>query len=266
MISDSLRTRGVFFAYMFGPPRFVTREEASKVHGRVCDALGIDDLTFRYGATGSPGDAASRGFSITVERAEGNGAYKIEVDNQNVRSPIRMLMSYTWPPSLQEVKERMDFTSEAIFKAMDGEWTRVMAEVRLRAQCNVRGNDALGYLLGQFVRTSPGWLGALGKPLSFASIRLEVEATPPEDDPLAGAKRELVLEVLRDDTRCVYLELMSQWPQVPPAKVVTGLDLGAPNAVRTIEQAPSVYMEEAYGYLRDRVQGLDVDQRAEGTA
>lgn len=262
MIPDSLRTRGVFFAYMFGPPRFVSRDEASKVHGRVCDALGLDDLAFKYGATGAAGDAASKGFTLTVERGEDRGNYKVEVDNQNVRSPIRMLMSYTWPPSLEEVKERMDLTAAAVFEGIGGEWTRVMAEVRLRAQCNVRSNDALGYLMGQFVRGNAGWIESLGKPLTFGSVRFEVEATPPGDDPLEGAKREFVIEVLRDDPHCVYLELMSQWPHVPPAAAGTEFN---PSGVRSIEQPPSAYLEEAYGFLTDRVQGLGGNPRVEGS-
>lgn len=253
MIPNSLSTRGVIFAYLFGPPRFVTREEASRLHGLVCDALGMDDLSFRYGATGAPGDAANRGFSITLEHAEGAGSWKVEVDNPNPRTPIRLLMTYVWPPSLEDARQRLDLTARALFDGFAGDWTRVMAEVRLRAQCHVRGSDALGWLRGNLVAAPAAWVESLGSPLAFASMRFEVEATPPEQDPMEGARRDLVLEVLREDRRCLYLEVMSHWPQVAAMEAGRPLDLGA---VRVIDGRPSVYVDEAYAWLRGKVEGL----------
>lgn len=252
MIPDSLRTRGVFFAYMFGPPRFMTREEASRVHGRVCDALGLDDLTFRYSSTGPGSEPGGKGFSLVLERSEGRGGYKVEIDNQNPHMPVRLLMSYTWPPSLEDSKERMDLTAQAVFAGFGGDWTRVMAESRLRAQVNVRGNNALAWLQDYFLRAGRGWIEKLGKPLRFAGVRFEIEATPPAGEPLSGAKREFALEVLRDDERCIYVELMSQWPQVTGGPGAS-LDL---SSVRAIDQPPSIYVDEAYGFLSDRVQAL----------
>ena len=254
MIPESLRTRGVFFAYMFGPPRFVPREEASRVHGKVCDALGLDDLAFKYGITGAP-EPAARGFSITMERTEGKGGYKVEVDNQSPASPIRLLMSYTWPPSLEEVKERLDLTADAVLQGIEGGWTRVMAEVRLRAQVNVRGNDAVKYLNERFVSPRPEWLDGLGQPLAFASARFEVDGLPSPSNSLENPRRELTVEVLREDRRCVYLELMTQWVQGHPGTPGATLDL---EKIRAIDQEPSAYMEEAYDWLTERVQGLGV--------
>ncbi len=266
MIPESLRTRGVIFAYLFGPPRFVTREEASRLHGRVCDALGMDDLSFRYSTTGSAGDAANRGFTITLERSEGAGNWKIEVDNPNTRTPIRLLMTYVWPPSLHEARERLDLTARAVFEGFESDRTRVMAEVRLRAQCHVRGPDALSWLRSNLIAPPRAWLEAMGRPLGFASVKFEIDATAPDQDPMEGARRDLVLEVLREDRRCMYLELMSHWPQITSTEPGRPLDL---RAVRLIDGRPSLYVDEAYAWLRTRVEGLaaetGTDDSREGT-
>jgi hypothetical protein len=53
MKPNSLRTRAVVFAYLFGPPRYVDRNEAAKVHAAICDALGYDDFSFKYSSPGA---------------------------------------------------------------------------------------------------------------------------------------------------------------------------------------------------------------------
>lgn len=90
MIPNSLRTRGVLFAFLFGPPRFIEREEAARVHGKVCDHLKHDDFVFRYSASGTPDKPQSRGFSISFQRKEGQGSFTTAIDLNNVNSPVRV--------------------------------------------------------------------------------------------------------------------------------------------------------------------------------
>lgn len=255
MLANSLRTRGIEVAYLFGPPRFVPRDEASQVHGRVCDALHYDDLTFRYSTSETPipvPASQSKGFSITFERKEGRGAYAVTIDNPGVFNPIRLLLGYTWPQSLEQAKEQFDLTSEAVFSGLKGPWQLVMVEVRLRTQCSVQQDDALQFITSKMLRLSPEWLTSLGQPLALGSLKFEVEAGPPVK-PLSNPKRELSIEVLREDPSCLYLELMSQWQQF--AVMPRGTTIEVAN-LRQIESKPSVYISEALTYLRDRIEDL----------
>ena len=115
MIPNSLRTRGVLFAYMFGPPRFVRREEASALHGAVCDKLRMDAIGFRYRTIQNPARPSSRGFSIELERKEGRGGFRVTIDNNDLQQPIRCLMHSLWPPTFEHVTDYFDQTSQVVF-------------------------------------------------------------------------------------------------------------------------------------------------------
>ena len=255
MLATSLRIRAAHFAFLFGPPRFVRREEASCVHGKVCDALKLDDITFRYSSAPASEKPESRGFSIVLDRKEGRGLFSVTVDNKTVNEPIRLLLAYTWPPSLTSAEETFDLASSAVFSALEGSWQRVLAEVRLRAQCDTRERDGLGFMTETLLGHARDWISGLGTPLSFCGMKFGVPATSPKENQLEGAKRELSLEVLREDPVGVYLELMSQWPQIPAIPRVQGgvVDMGK---IRQIDGKPSEYIGEAYEYLEARAASL----------
>lgn len=254
MIANSLRTRGVHFAFLFGPPRAVEREEAYRVHSAVCNALQYDDLTFRFSTAEPTARPSSKGFSLDFERKEGRGAFTVLIDNSGIQEPIRLLMTYNWPPSSEHVTQHCNMTAEAVFGALQGDWQRVLAEVRIRAQCDVTVSSGLAYMRGNVLGVSPEWVDSLGSPLTFAGVKLNVAASHEANDALANPARELSVEVLRDDPKCVYLELMSQWPRVAPSLGHTaGLKIAG---LRAIEERPSVYIEEAYSYLEDRINKL----------
>lgn len=256
MLPNSLRIRCVYFAFLFGPPRIVEREEASGLHGKVCDALTCDDLSFRYSSSSSSEEPDSKGFSIALERKEGRGVFAVSVDNENVNVPMRLLLEYTWPPTLEHAKEMFDMTAAAAFSALNGDWQRVLAEVRLRAQCDTREHDGLGFLKGTVLGQCSDWIAGLGTPLSFCGVKVQVAATPPQgDDQLHGAKRELAVEVLREEPGGVYFELMSQWPWVASMPRAPGSPVDPPR-VRQIDRKPSEYVEDAYVYLGARVASL----------
>jgi len=249
VLPNSLRFRGVHFAYLFGPPRFVPREEASRVHGKVCDALGYDDLTFRYGTGEQQAGKQSRGFQIEFQRPEGRGTFEVNIDNPDVSQPIRLVMGWVWPPSLEHAKQALDLTAETVLESLQGEWTLVVAEARLRAQCEARSESAIGYIATELLAVGPTWLEQLGKPLTHASLKLEVGSSGTNDS-LANPKRDLTIEVLRDDPKGLYLELVSQWSQFPP---VASIDL---SNIRKIDKKPSEYVEDSIKYLRGRINGL----------
>lgn len=257
MIPTSFRTRSVVFAYLFGPPRLLSRQEGVAVYDAVCTALGVDDLTFRYGATESgdvPATTAerSRGFSVQIERKMGRGSYKVTIDNSSVNQPIRFLAEYLWPPSREHVSEDFDATAEAVFGALTGQWQRVLAETRIRGQLEAAGGSALAFLSEQALRIEPNRLALLEAAPQFVGISLETPpGDPTEADPLHQPKREISLQVLREDKRSVYVELMSQWPQL--AIVGQGeIEVDA-RRIRSFDHAPSAYIRNSVDYLQERV-------------
>lgn len=250
MLANSLRIRGVKFAYVWGPPRLVGREEASRIHGAVCDELGYDDISFLYSTPSTPDKPESKGFAITLKRDEGRGSFAVRMANNAIDQPTTLLLEYTWPPSLEHVKQLFDMIVDAVFSALEGERHLVVAEVRLRAQCNTRDNDGIGFFKSNFLKGSGEWISTLGKPLSFCGLRLDIDPLPPGDDPLHGAKREVTIESLREDPRDIYLELMSQWPQVCPVPRSAGQQIDL-TSLRQIGERPSVYVENADRYLRE---------------
>jgi hypothetical protein len=174
----------------------------------------------------------------------------------SVNAPIRLLLSYDSPPSLAPAAEAFDMAYGAIFQELVGPWTRVLVEVRLHAQCDTREKSGLAFITQKFLKSNEGWLSELGSPLVSSSVKFVVGATSPvTENQLEGPTRELQIEVLREDPRCVYIELMSQWPQLP------AMSLEAPQAIdarsiRRIDEKPSAYIDEAYDYLQGRVDSL----------
>lgn len=238
-ITHSLTTRGVNFAFLFGPPRRVERKEAALLHGAVCEALGLDDIAFRY-ASERTEKRTSRGFSVQMERHEGEGTFRVVIDHGGAGQPIRLLMEFNWPPSLVHVSERFDIVSDAVFNTLEGEWQRVMAEARMRAQYSIQGSEALAFLRSHVVSLKEESISALGDRLAFASLRLEVSPGRGTSDPMAHPRREVTMEVLREDRSLLYFELMSQWTQIPAEK--PDIDV---TAIRPIDQKPSAYIQNS---------------------
>jgi hypothetical protein len=260
MMTNSLRTRRVTFAFLFGPPKFVSREEASRIHGSVCDALRCDDLAFRYGTSVTPATPAAKGFTVTMERTEGRGAFGLVIDNRGTGDPVRLRMDYNWPPSLEHIKQQFNLAGEAVFEALQGPWQKVLAEVRQAAQCDVRSNNGLQFIREHVLKLNAERIEDLGTLLAFASVKLEIAAAPPLDDPLANPKREITIEVLREDPRGLYLEVMSQWPQFPfPPTPQTPIDL---SSARPINSPPSDYIDDAEAFLQQHVANLAAEPRS----
>lgn len=257
MIATSYRTRGVVFAYLFGPPRVISRPEGVAVYDAVCKALGIDDLTYKYAASAPP-DAPppvaekSRGYSIEIERRIGRGTFKLTIDNATIQQPIRFLIEYLWPPTVEHVSQDFDTTAEAAFGALPGTWQRVLAETRIRGQLEAAGGSALEFLTRQVLHFDAQRLSALEAQPDFVGIGFETPAgDPSEEDPLRRPKREVKVEVLREDRRSVYVELMSQWPQLaltPQGEV----EIDA-RRIRGFESPPSAYLRNSIDYLNERL-------------
>jgi hypothetical protein len=256
MLANSLRLRGLQIAFLFGPPRVIERDEAALIHSAVCHELKQDDLGFRYQPSGDADKPSSRGMSITFDRKEGRGQFSVSIQMPSVNMPIRLLLSYDYPPSLHPADEAFDMAYGAIFRTLSGTWTRVLAEVRLYAQCDTREKSGLGFITQTFLKLDEQWLAELGKPLISSSVKFLVGATSPTGgNQLEGPTRNLQIEVLREDPRCVYLELTHQWPQLPVISMVPPqtIDFGA---IRRIDEKPSDYVREAYNYLTVCVESL----------
>lgn len=256
MNPDSLRTRGVAYAVLFGPPRFISRSEASEIHDRLCDSLGWDDLSFQYRKTGDQaGDhGPSSGFEIECERREGRGRFLLRIGPPCPNFPIRMLMESSWPPSEEHFKQQFDMAHQAMFEQGARAWQRVHAEVRLRAQCANRQKRSIDFFLEKLLASQSEWFRSLGEGLSFASVRVDLRADDPGEDSLSNPKREIILEVLREDPSSTYVELLSQWPQLAVHEDVG--QVVARGKLRAIDCRPSEYVENAFEFLRRHLRTL----------
>ncbi len=249
---QSLRTRSVSFAFLFGPPRHIARDEASRVHGRVCDNLNLDDLSFQYNASDPAGRPTSRQFAILMRRQEGRGGFSIAIDHPGAGNPIRLLLEWVWPPSDVHVDERFDEAAYAVIEGgLDGEWQRVLAEARLRAQFDVKDAKSLDYLSNGVSAFSTAAVESLGTPLSFVTVGLHTTPTTQTDAPLPNPAREITVEILREDPKAIYLELVSKWTQVP-----IGTAPMLPNQIRPITAKPSEYIEDARSALKKWVSAI----------
>lgn len=229
------------------------------VHGAICDALGVDDITFQYATVplaevaeataGAP--ERSRGFSIQMERKLGRGGFKIALDNPNIDNPVRLLLEYTWPPSREHAYQDLDTAAEAVFEALGPNWQRVLAEARVRGHLEAQGGSAITFMTEHALRLDPARLSELEAPVSFLWIGLETPAgDPTSEDPLRQPKREARLDVLREDPRSLYVELMSQWPQLAPASNGS-LTLDA-RRIRSFDNPPSAYLQNCMAYLSEQ--------------
>ncbi len=257
MIGTSYRTRGAVFAFLFGPPRVITRQEGVAVYEAVCNALGVDDLTYQYAASQEPDSsgltaaAPSSGFSVQMQRRIGRGALGIRIDSQGHTQPLRLVVEYTWPPSLEHVYEEFDMAANAAFGALSGTWQKVLAETRIRGQVEAVGASALNFLLDRALRLESERVEALEAKPSFVSLTLETPAGDPSaDNPLRQPKREFKIELLREDARSIYVELMSQWPQLAPTSDGT-LELDT-RRIRSFDHAPSEYLRNSVDFLNER--------------
>jgi hypothetical protein len=260
----------VHVGFLFGPPRIISRSEASRLYDCICNGLRLDDFAFRYNAPAQAVAPGSIGFAIRLERKEGRGAFGITVDNPNIKNPVRLLLSYMWPPTVEHVKDQFDHAAAIVFNTLTGPWQKVHAEVRLQAQSGAAGAGALEYLRGEFANARREWVGALGQPLTFMSLRFEIASAKPEH-PLDAPARQLTIEPLREDARSLYFELVSQWLQIPnvavppgegieAAQLTGGIDMAS---LRPIESPPSEYLQEAYTFLSERLQDLTRAKKAE---
>lgn len=248
----------MYFAYLFGPPRVISRQEGVEVYDAVCEALGVDDLTYKYTANPSPDvpppvAERSRGYSIQIERRIGRGTFKVTVDNATIQQPIRFLIEFTWPPSVEHVTQDFDTTAEAAFRVLSGDWQRVLAETRIRGQLEAAGGSALSFLTNRVLQLDAQRVASLEAQPEFVSVSLHTPAGHPTDgDPLHQPKRQAQLELLREDSRSIYVELVSQWPQLATSNVRGQLEIDA-RRIRHFDSPPSAYLRNSVEYLNDRL-------------
>ena len=263
MIATSFSTRALHFAYLLGPPRLFSRQDGMAIHDAICGALGVDDITFRYSTVPGEGgqetagsDRASRVFSIQMERQIGRGKLKVLLDCQSQQAPIRFLMQYIWPRSGGEYAyEEFDLISDATFDSLGSlgpGLQRVMAEGRVRGHMATEGNSAVTFLVEQTLHLNRERIDSLEAPPDFVVVGFNTPAGDPSpEDPLRQPKREVRIEVLREDSRSLYIELMSQWPQVTTAPNGTAtLDT---QRLRAFSNPPSDYLRNCHEYLANTI-------------
>ena len=249
MLSHSLRIREARFAYLFGPPRHLKRDEGAQIHARICDGLGLDDIGFSYSRADQPTGLEQSGFAVRMQRSEGRGGLRIEISSKAKGQPIRLLMVYEWPNGLEYAKQAFDAVAKAALDDARPPWAKVLAECRLMAHCEAPDQDAVGFLSSNLANVPRKWREDWGAGFSFAGLRFEVEASPTAES-IAHPKRALSLEVLRSDPKNFFVELVSTWPQI---FILRSEDI---QKVRPFSDPPSTYIADAYSFLTKRLDGI----------
>ena len=235
------------------------REVAYAVHGALCKELALDDLSLKYESP-HVDRPADRAYAMGFERKEGRGGFKVEIDTREVKGATRLLLAYAWPPTAELVAKTADAAVSAVLRSVVKvpafTAAPVLSEVRIRAQCSTPDGDAASFVTGRLLAMPKAWLGSFGGPPTFGSVRVRTAALAYADDPFAGAKRDLTIEVLNEDRASLYLELVSTWTQYPemsdPASA-SRIDLTKP---RPLDLPPSKYVLDASSFLTDRLQHL----------
>jgi len=245
MLRNSYQTRALSFAFLIGPPKNLSRQMGMSIHSAVCDVLGVDDIGFKY-QPGEPQPSGERTFSIQLTREDGRQRFTVEIDQQANQQPIRALLGYEWPVSNKLVFEDFDATCEAAFEVLGDGWQRVLAEARIRGQVHAPGGSAVSFLSRDVLGVSKEDQ-RIEERLSFTAIKYEtVAAEFDRGSELTNPKRDVSVEVLRQDPRSLYVEVMSQWPQVAISS--DGTVRVDPGAIRNFQSPPSEYLSNTIDY------------------
>ena len=254
MVPNSYSTREIIIAVLAGPPRRLTRQQGMAIHDAMCGRLG-EDFSFKFNTnpTVLPQATSGAGFQIALERPQGRGKFQILVDHAGQAAPVRIYVGYPWPRG-QEFED-IDLAFEAVWQVLGEGWTRVLVETRVRGQLEARGESAANYMAANVLQLTGPDLAHVGGQVPFWGVRYEAgPGQPQEGHPLANPKRELSLETLRDNPRHLYVELMSQWPQMGNAPtVVDGTLTIDASTIRELNEAPRVYIQDSMTYLTDVV-------------
>ncbi len=249
MLRNSYQTRGLSFAFLIGPPRNLSRQIGMGIHSAVCDVLGVDDIAFKY----QPGESqpSERTFSIHLTREDGRQRFAVEIDQQANQQPIRVLLGYEWPVSNKLVFDDFDAACDAAFGVLGDGWQRVLAEARIRGQVHAPGGSAVSFLSRDVLGVSKEDR-RIDERLSFTAIKYEtVAADFARGSELTNPKRDVSVEVLRQDSRSLYVEVMSQWPQV--AISPDGTVRVDPGTIRSFQSPPSEYLLNTIDYTESVV-------------
>ncbi|WP_425153257.1 hypothetical protein [Candidatus Palauibacter sp.] len=251
MLKNSYQTRGLSFAFLIGPPRNLTRQIGMSIHSAVCEALGVDDIAFQY----QPGERQRSGerlFSISLTREDERKSLTITIDRKAQDDPVRLFLGCSWPTSNDVVFEDFDLACEAAFTSLGDSWQRVLAEARIRGQAHAPDGSAVSFLSRDVLRLSRSDPRFHHDRLSFVSLKYETAAVQfAQGDELSNPKRDVSVAVLREDPRSLYVEVMSQWPQVTlSSEGAVSID---PSRIRSFRSPPSEYLSNTIDYTESVV-------------
>ena len=222
-----------------------------EIHAQVCEAIGADDIVFKYQREHAQGPG-ERPFSIELTHERSPGLLQVGISGPaQGGAPLTLRFRYDFPASTQLVLDDFDLACNAVLSGLGDGLQTVLAEARLQGQVHAPGNSALAFL-GNHVLNLAASTDGSGRALSFLGFKYEIPAAEfPEADQLENPMREIAVEVLRADPRCLYLEAMSQWPQVTATP--DGTVEIAPGKIRAFRSPPSDYLRNVQRYLESVV-------------
>lgn len=256
MIAHTISSRQVVFAYLYMPTRFLRRKDASEMHDKVCDRLDNNTISLQYL---EPATGESKGFDIRMKLEEGRQGLLVNVSNPSVKpnTPTRILVDNLFTQKDMSIRQTEETVSAVMNyltqKGMDLQL--VIAEVRIRAQVEIRGElNGLEFMKKRVLGSQP-WLGKTREEVGFASVKYEFKPSMNPLTALEHPKRELTLEPLKEDPASLYLETMSQWPQA--ISLQPGMPPPRDATPREILSTPGAYIEDAYEFLEEQITLFD---------
>ncbi|MBI4569931.1 MAG: hypothetical protein HY719_16180 [Planctomycetes bacterium] len=268
MVPDSLRTRGVLFAVVFGPPVNLSRALATAIFNAVCDQLSMD-LTLKYAA---PAPHAPQGSKGEVVLSHQDGRRGLEVRVTSAPDGIRLVINSEWPEETldEDIAPRADKVAEAVYQLArpeiqktGGDLVKGAMSTRIRAQVLTPQADAMAFLRQHLVRVPAGWEEATGRKVNLASVRLMLpprapgaEAGKGEGSPAPAPACQAAIEVLAEDPRALYLEISESWSDVRPVVTETGQVLPGNFQLTPMELKPSECLGSTHQSLTQLVKTL----------
>ncbi len=242
-LADRIQYRALIFAYLYGPPVPVTREEALRVFGSLSKSL-CPTASFKY----EPSEGENRlGFKVLISEKEGRRSCGITLDVH--MGALRMRVDQSYPSSFQDGCERADDIL-AVIRPLASQSEEQLVEVRVRAQTATNKDSAQEFIAANLLGGNAARLHRLGH-LGHFGIRYEIAPEQKADGPLDRPAREVVVEPLREEGSSLYVEVMSKWGRalLRASKGGAGHDIvpGGPLTYSVLK--PSQYFGEVSEYV-----------------
>jgi hypothetical protein len=250
MLRDSFRLREIVFAYLIGPPRPLDRAAAKKLDDCVCDSLGYQDFGLEFSPP--PAGSDSHKFTISITR---NKSPKLQIllQGENPNSPMVYRVTETEPSTAPSCGKNVDAAVRALWNAV-GEMDVVLVEARVIGQCNSGADHARNLFRDRLLKIDSESYERLEGPVEFVGLEMKVGRSKGAGRVIDGPRHEVKLEILQEDPRDIFVNVMLQWSQIKAiAPGAMQIQLKKEDVLALREQQASEFLTKAVDYTLNSV-------------